>query len=78
MIKNCHQNLILIKKILVPPKILHVTSGGHLQVKKGSPVRLECNASGNPIPNITWTRKNNVLPNGKQFLRYFLLKNYFI
>uniref|UniRef100_A0A1B0CS53 Ig-like domain-containing protein n=3 Tax=Lutzomyia longipalpis TaxID=7200 RepID=A0A1B0CS53_LUTLO len=49
--------------ILVPPVIHHVTSGGSLQVKKGMPVYLECFASGNPVPNITWTRKNNVLPN---------------
>jgi hypothetical protein len=48
----------------VPARIHHISSGGHLQVKKGNSVRIECSASGNPSPNVTWTRKNNVLPNG--------------
>lgn len=35
-------------------------------MKKGSSVRLECKASGNPVPKITWSRKNNLLPGGEQ------------
>lgn len=29
-------------------------------------MRLECKASGNPVPKITWSRKNNLLPGGEQ------------
>lgn len=49
---------------IVPARIHHISSGGALSAKKGSTVRIECLASGNPSPNITWTRKNNLLPNG--------------
>lgn len=53
-------------EILVPPRITYVSSNGRVELKKGSPVRLECKASGNPVPKITWTRKNNLLPGGEQ------------
>ncbi|XP_018564711.1 limbic system-associated membrane protein [Anoplophora glabripennis] len=53
-------------EILVPPRIHYVSSNGRVEVKKGSSVRLECKASGNPVPKITWSRKNNLLPDGVQ------------
>ncbi|XP_030755972.1 limbic system-associated membrane protein-like isoform X2 [Sitophilus oryzae] len=53
-------------EILVPPRIHYVTSNGRVEVKKGSTVRLECKASGNPVPKVTWSRKNNLLPGGEQ------------
>ncbi|KAJ3629199.1 hypothetical protein MTP99_013607 [Tenebrio molitor] len=56
-------------EILVPPRIHYVTSNGRVEVKKGSTVKLECRASGNPVPKITWSRKNNVLPSGDQTLQ---------
>ncbi|XP_030079661.1 lachesin isoform X1 [Drosophila hydei] len=60
-------------EILVPPRIHHISTGGHLQVKKGSSVRIECSASGNPTPNVTWSRKNNILPNGEEKLHSHVL-----
>ncbi|XP_050316135.1 limbic system-associated membrane protein-like isoform X2 [Anthonomus grandis grandis] len=53
-------------EILVPPRIHYITSNGRVEVKKGSSVRMECKASGNPVPKVTWSRKNNLLPGGEQ------------
>lgn len=50
----------------MPPQIYYVTSNGRVEVKKDSAVKLECKASGNPKPKITWSRKNNLLPEGVQ------------
>nr|CAD7424179.1 unnamed protein product [Timema monikensis] len=41
----------------IPPRIHVVSSNGNVEVKKGSTVTLECKASGNPVPTITWSRK---------------------
>ena len=43
--------------VAVPPVINSVTSSGNVQVNRDATVILECRASGNPVPTITWTRK---------------------
>lgn len=50
----------------MPPRIDYLTGKGRIEVRKGSSVKLECKASGNPVPKITWSRKNNLLPDGVQ------------
>lgn len=45
-------------EVLVPPKIDHISpSGGRVDVTRGSSIRLECRAKGNPPPKIIWMRK---------------------
>lgn len=56
----------MLKYFPVPPRIHYVSSNGRVEVKKGTSVRLECKASGNPVPKITWSRRNNLLPGGEQ------------
>lgn len=50
----------------VPPRIHYVSHNAPLDVHQGANVRLECRASGNPVPTVAWTRKNNVLPSGER------------
>ena len=48
---------ILISFISVPPRVKPRPADGNIVVKKGTEVSLECDASGNPVPKITWTRE---------------------
>ncbi|KAJ9601235.1 hypothetical protein L9F63_000605 [Diploptera punctata] len=41
-------------------------SNGQLKARKGGSITLECKASGNPVPSILWTRKDNILPTGEK------------
>ena len=43
--------------IAVPPRVKPRPSDGNIVVKKGTEVSLECDASGNPVPKISWTRE---------------------
>lgn len=55
-------------EILVPPRINYGKEPREVDVKKGFSVSLECKADGNPVPKITWTRANNILPSGEKSL----------
>uniref|UniRef100_A0A1B6DCG8 Ig-like domain-containing protein n=1 Tax=Clastoptera arizonana TaxID=38151 RepID=A0A1B6DCG8_9HEMI len=45
-------------EVLVPPSIQSSPHATQLVTKKGGNVTLECKASGNPMPNVHWTRKD--------------------
>lgn len=55
-------------EVLVPPNIESRPSDGKFVVRAGSTITLECQATGNPHPEITWTRENLMLPNGEKSL----------
>uniref|UniRef100_A0A0A9XXI1 Lachesin n=1 Tax=Lygus hesperus TaxID=30085 RepID=A0A0A9XXI1_LYGHE len=46
-------------EILVPPSIRTSPAGGQLTARKGGTITLECKASGNPVPTISWSRKDH-------------------
>lgn len=58
-------------EILVPPSIKTQPASGQLTARKGGTITMECKASGNPVPSIQWTRKNNVLPTGEKMVEGF-------
>jgi len=51
-------------EVLVPPRVRAKPEDGNIVVKKGTEVTLECSASGNPVPKVTWIRDNDLLPEG--------------
>jgi len=53
-------NVVHTLQIEVPPRIHKLHPGnGSITVRSGSRVRLECRASGQPPPDIYWTRQHN-------------------
>lgn len=52
--------------VTVPPRIHYVSHKEPIEVLQGASVGMECKASGNPVPTVAWTRKNNVLPSGER------------
>jgi len=52
--------------VLVPPVISSLHPGSNLTVRKGSTVKLACNATGFPKPDITWQREYQMLPSGEK------------
>jgi len=55
-------------QILVAPSLTRHPVSGELVVKKGSTVSLKCQASGSPIPEISWSKKNGLLDSGDKFI----------
>jgi len=53
-------------EILVPAYVEPQPTDGKFVVRKGSTITLSCRATGNPLPTVTWQRKNNVLPSGEK------------
>ena len=46
----------------VPPRVRAQPQDGNIVVKKNSEVTLECEASGNPVPKVTWSRDVSIFP----------------
>lgn len=43
--------------VAVPPTVQSAVPKGQLTTRRGGTVTLTCTASGNPMPNILWTKK---------------------
>ena len=52
-----NMNILILLNILVPPVISMLNPGRNITVRKGSTVKLVCNATGFPKPEIVWERQ---------------------
>jgi len=52
-----NRDLVHTVEILVPPTVRAHPDTGHVTARKGSTVTLECKASGNPVPSISWVKR---------------------
>lgn len=52
-----NRDLVHTVEILVPPTVRAHPETGHVTARKGSTVTLECKASGNPVPSISWVKR---------------------
>jgi hypothetical protein len=48
-------------EVMEPPKIIYIQPNTRLEVAKGSSIKMECRASGNPKPRTIWSRKVSFL-----------------
>lgn len=55
---------------IVPPSVRAVPSSGQITARKGGAVTLECKASGNPVPQVTWVNTLNCHLNESDFKIY--------
>ena len=59
---------------LEPPTVKISPSSGHMTSRKGGQVTFECQATGNPSPEIRWTKKNGYLDTGQKIETGYMLK----
>ncbi|ENN77992.1 hypothetical protein YQE_05667, partial [Dendroctonus ponderosae] len=59
----------IVHTLEVLARIHFVSHSGTVEVTQGQMVKMECRASGNPVPSVSWTRKNNVMPSGERSIQ---------